>query len=128
MLKWDCIQEIYVKDITNFKEIINMTTYKKEEYLKKDLPNKEVFYFKNEKDDYDVLSREVYKKKQLEIHFPFNPTGGQKYKYIESIEFHNISPKNINGVYKVANFGWGFTKNLSPVIYNLEKFPAIKKI
>ncbi|MCC7004814.1 DUF4263 domain-containing protein [Candidatus Nomurabacteria bacterium] len=105
-----------------------MITYEKGEYLKKDSHSKEVFYFKSEKDDYDVLSREVYKNKALEIHFPFNPKGSQKYKYIESIEFHNISPNNIHGVYKVANFGWGFTKNLSPIIYYLEKFPNIKKI
>lgn len=101
---------------------------KKEEYLKKNLPAKEVFYFLNERDGYDVLSREVYKKKALEIHYPFDRNGHQKYKYIRSIEFHDISPKNISGIYKVANFGWGFTKNISPIIYRLEKFPGIGKV
>ncbi len=105
-----------------------MPVTKKEEYLKKKLSDKEIFYFIDEKENFDVLSREVYKKKALEIHFPFDRNGRQKYKYIQSIEFHLISPKNISGVYKVASFGWGFTKNISPVIYSLERFPRINKI
>ncbi len=105
-----------------------MPSFKKEEYKKKDLANKEVFYFEDEKENFNVISREVYKKKPLEIHFPFDKLGRQKYKYIQSVEFHDISPKNINGVYKVATFGWGFTKNISPIIYRLEVFPRIKKV
>ncbi len=105
-----------------------MATFRKEEYLKKNLATKEVFYFTNERDGFDVISREVYKTKAVEIHYPFDQRGTQKYKHITSIEFHDISPQNIPGIYKVANFGWGFTKNLSPVIYKMEDFPRIKKV
>jgi len=105
-----------------------MAKFKKEEYLKKDLKTKDVFYFLNEQDRYNVLSREVYKERSLEVHYPFDRNGRQKYKYISSIEFHDISPRNINGVYKVASFGWGFTKNISPIIYRLEKIPRISKV
>jgi len=100
----------------------------KGEYLKKNLKSKNVFFYKDRKEGIDVLSREVYKKKSLEIHFPFNRNGLQKYKYIHSIEFHHVSPSVISGVYKAVNFGLGFTRNLSPIVYRLEKYPSIGKI
>lgn len=101
---------------------------KKQEYLKNNLRNKKVFYYRDEKEGIDVLSREVYKGKMLEVHYPFDRNGNQKYQYIRSIEFHDISPKTINGIYKAVNFGLGFTRNLSPVIYGLESFKSIIKI
>lgn len=100
----------------------------KGEYIKKSLKTKDIFFYKDEKEGIDVLSREVYKKKPLEVHFPFGRDGTPKYKYIHSIEFQDISPKIINGVYKAVNFGLGFTRNLNPVVYRLEKYPSIKKI
>jgi len=101
----------------------------KGEYLKKDLKTKEIFFFQDDKEGVDVLSREVYKKRPLEIHFPFKKDGSEKYQYIHSIEFRDISPKLINGIYKAVNFGLGFTKNLSPIIYRLEnKYPSINKV
>lgn len=101
---------------------------KKGEYLKNSLKTKDVFFYKDTKEDIDVLSREVYKNKHLEVHFPFSRAGKSKYKYIYTIEFRNISPKAVNGIYKAVNFGLGFTRNLSPIIYRLEKYPSIKKI
>lgn len=101
---------------------------KKGEYKKKDLKTKEIFFYKDEKEGVDVLSREVFKKKALEIQYPFGRDGQPKYKYIHSIEFHDISPAVINGVYKAVNFGLGFTRNLSPIVYRLEKYPSIKKV
>jgi len=101
---------------------------KKEEYLKKSLKSKDIFYYKDEKEGIDVLSREVYKEKPLEIHFPFDREGSQKYKYIHSVEFKDIDPTTINGIYKAVNFGLGFTRNLSPIVYRLEEYPSINKI
>lgn len=100
----------------------------KGEYCREKTAIKNVFFYSNKKDNLDVKSREVYNKKLLEIHFPFSRDGKQKYKYIETIEFDNISSGDVKGVYKSANFGLGFTKNLSPIIYELEKYPNIKKI
>ena len=105
-----------------------MATLKKTEELRKNLATKEVFYFVNEKEEVDVLSREVFKKKPIEIHYPFNKDGSQKYKYIHSVEFHNISPSLVKGVMKAPSFGLGFTRYLSPLIYELEAFPQITKI
>jgi hypothetical protein len=100
----------------------------KGEYLKKSLKSKDVFYYKDEKEGFDVLSRVVYKTKPVEVHFPFDRNGSQKYKYIHSIEFHQVSPSAVGGVYKAVNFGLGLTRNLSPIIYRLEALPAIGKI
>lgn len=105
-----------------------MAMLKKTEELRKDLPTKEVFYFVNEKENVDVLSREVYKKRPLEIHYPFNKDGSQKYKYIHSVEFHNVSPSAVKGVMKATSFGLGFTRYLNPLFYELEAFPQITKI
>lgn len=105
-----------------------MATLKKKEELRKDLATKEVFHFVNEKENVDVISREVFKKKPLEIHYPFNKDGSQKYKYINSVEFHGISPTIVKGVMKAPSFGLGFTRYLSPLIYELETFPQITKI
>src|SRR3989344_1762968 len=101
---------------------------KKGEYLSKSLKSKDVFYYKDDKEGVDVLSREVYKKRPLEIHFPFDRNGSPKYKYIHLVEFRDVDPTTINGVYKAVNFGLGFTRNLSPIVYRLEKYPTIGKI
>jgi Shedu protein SduA, C-terminal len=105
-----------------------MTILKKKEELRNNFKTKEVFYFVNEKENVNVLSREVFKKKPLEIHYPFNKNGSQKYKYIQSVEFDEISPHDVRGVIKSANFGLGFTRYLNPIIYKLETFPQIKKV
>ena len=101
---------------------------KRGEYLFASDKTKDVYYFNDDKEGIDVRSREVYKKKPLEIHYPFDRRGGHKYKFIEVIEYWDIEPSSINGVYKSANFGLGFTKNLSPVLYQLERFPRLKKV
>jgi Domain of unknown function (DUF4263) len=98
------------------------------EYLKHSLKSKDVFFYRDVKEGFDVPSRVVYKKKQLEVQFPFNRNGSPKYKYIRSIEFHDISPTAISGVYKAVNFGLGFTRNLSPIVYRLEPHHGISKI
>ena len=105
-----------------------MATYIKEEQLRKDLATKQVYYYVNEKEETDVLSREVFKKKALEIHYPFSKDGKQKYTYIQSVEFDGVSPLDVKGVMKAPSFGLGFTKNLNPVIYELQAFPLIRKI
>jgi len=105
-----------------------MTALKKGEYLKRETATKEVYYYLDEKEGVDVLSREVFKKKPLEIHYPFGRQGQPKYPFVRSVEFHGISPNIIGGVFTATNFGLGFTKNLNPAIYQLEHFPRVNKI
>lgn len=102
--------------------------HKKGEFLIKDISSKEVYFYIDEENKINVKSREVYKNKPLEVHFPFSRDGKQKYRFIETIEFHKISPLMVNGVFKAVTFGLGFTKNLSPVIYELERMPSVRKI
>lgn len=45
---------------------------------------KQVFHFVNEDKGIDQLSREVYKKTDIEIHYPIGYNGGSKYKNIKS--------------------------------------------
>jgi Domain of unknown function (DUF4263) len=101
---------------------------KQGEYLKKGLESRDIFFYRDEKEGFDVPSRVVYKKKSLVVHFPFGRDGSQKYKYIRSIEFRDIDPLLVSGVYKAVNFGLGFTRNLSPIVYRLEAFPLIRKV
>lgn len=99
---------------------------KLKEELKNNLKTKEIFHCFD--GNFDVISREVFKNKK-EIHYPFDVRDGkQKYKYINSIVFEDISPSVIHGVYKGYNRGFGFTRYLSPLIDFLEKFPKINKI
>jgi hypothetical protein len=101
---------------------------KQGEYLKKSEKDRDVFFYRDEEEDFDVLSRFVYKTKPIEVHFPFNRNGSQKYRYIRSIEFHGVSPTLVSGIYRAVNFGLGFTRNLSPIVYRLEAFPRIRTV
>ncbi len=101
---------------------------KQGEYLKKSLKSRDIFFYRDEKEGFNVPSRVVYKQKALVVHFPFGRDGSRKYKYIRSVEFRDIDPSLVPGVYKAVNFGLGFTRNLSPIVYRLEAFPAIGKV
>jgi Domain of unknown function (DUF4263) len=101
---------------------------KQGEYLKKSYKSKDVFFYRDEREDLDIRSRVVYKTKSIEVHFPFNRNGSQKYKYIRSIEFHDISPTLVPGIYTAVRFGLGFTRNLSPIAYRLETLPSIRTV
>lgn len=105
-----------------------MATPKRLEYIKRKTATKDVYYYLDQKEGIDVLSREVYKRKPLEIHYPFDRKGQPKYKFIRSVEFRDISPHNVPGVFTAPNFGLGFTKNINPVIYQFENLPGVSKV
>lgn len=99
--------------------------YKSRKYSKKSL---DVFFFKFEdKNIPDVKTREVHKNKIKEIHYPFYEDK-QKYKFIDTFIYENVYPSDTKGVGKAVSRGLGFTKDLSPVIKELERFPIINKI
>lgn len=103
---------------------------KGKEYKNKNLSTKtkEVYCFKFDKDSFpERKSREIFKNTGTEVHYPFYEDK-LKYKYIESITFKNVSPDDIDGVGKAVTRGLGFTKNLSPIIKELEKYPRIAHI
>lgn len=103
---------------------------KGQEYKNKELSTetKDVFYFKFEDDGIsERKTREVLKNKCKEIHYPFYDDK-QKYKYIESFSFIGVSPNDIKGVKKSISGGLGFTRDLVPIIKELEDFPRISHI
>ncbi|MFA7295501.1 MAG: Shedu anti-phage system protein SduA domain-containing protein, partial [Candidatus Paceibacterota bacterium] len=100
------------------------------EYKNKKLSTKtkEVYCFKFEKDAFpERKSREIFINKGIEVHYPFYEDK-PKYKYIESLTFVNVSPSSIEGVGKSVIRGLGFTKNLSPIVKELERFPRIAHV
>ncbi len=101
---------------------------KKGEYLKKETSTKKTYFYHDEINSFDVKSREVFKTGRKEIHFPFSKQGKQKYTNIRSIEFREVSPEDVRGVFKNSSFGLGFTKILSPLIYELEPKSSINKV
>lgn len=86
----------------------------KDERLEKDLATKKVYHFIDTDLGIDQLSREVYKQKDIEIHYPRGFEGGQKYKTIKKFTFKGFKGKLPVGVIKSSFYGWGFTKTLGP--------------
>ncbi|MBO6948489.1 MAG: DUF4263 domain-containing protein [Rhodospirillales bacterium] len=99
------------------------------EELRHDLKTKEVYHFVNGEEGVDVRSKEIFKKKHEQIHYPFYRDGKRKYSNIDSIQFVGVSPDDLRGVSNRWQMGYGFTANLAPIIYYLEKnHPQISKI
>ncbi len=98
------------------------------EVLDKKLKDKEVYVYVY--DDIRVKSKEVSDKDDTITHYPFNKIdGGQKYKFINRIVFHRIHPADVRGVFKKWKSGYGFTKNLTPIIsYFADHMPGIGEI
>ncbi len=61
------------------------------------------------------VSKEIYHKKDVEIHFPWNYDGKAKYPNIKQFIYEGFEKKLPVGVYKVATFGYGFSSKLQPL-------------
>ena len=103
---------------------------KKAEGVVKDLKTKLVYSYVDEEKGINVISKEVFKKGKKEIHYPFSTkNGGQKYKNISKITYEEMPDPLPSGFLKSANTGYGFTKELSPIIFAfLDKHPKITSI
>jgi len=84
------------------------------EKIKSDGATKKVFHYYDTAKKIDQLSSEFYKNIDQIIHYPRGFDGGQKYKTIEKFIFKGFQGKLPVGVFKSANYGWGFTKPLKP--------------
>ncbi len=93
----------------------------KEEILKRDLKTKEVYHFVDDDERIDQLSREVFKNRDLEVHYPRGFEGGQKYKTIKKVSFIGFGGKIPVGMIKSPFYGYGFTKTLAPVARYFDK-------
>src|SRR5689334_1497495 len=82
---------------------------------------KEIFHFINPDRKVKVLSREVYKNLDRQIHYPFRTdTGEQKYLTIKKIIFNGFDGRLPRGVYKNFTRGFGFTRVLNPLLFYLQ--------
>jgi hypothetical protein len=104
------------------------TIIQQQEYLKKHLKSKDIYcYTVGGK---TITTREVFIGKATVTQYPFYPsTAERKYKFIDSVTFHKISPKDVRGVYKDWKRGYGFTRDLSPLLqYLADNFQNIGRI
>jgi hypothetical protein len=101
-----------------------------EEILVKNLKNKEVYHYFDNKNGINVKSREVFKNGQTIIHYPFSRRKGtQKYQFIDSIIYHKMKDPLPHGFLKTWANGYGFTKELAPVLYFLQKeIPSVSQV
>lgn len=86
----------------------------KGEELTSDLKTKKIYHYVDSEKGIRQISREVFKNKDLIIHYPRGFEGGDKYKSIKRFSYYGFKGKLPVGVFKSANFGWGFTKPLNP--------------
>jgi hypothetical protein len=85
----------------------------------KKLKNSTKFYAQYDvENNKSVLSREILKD-GTEIIYPFDKEGKQSYKYLQKIIFKDVGRGSVKGFYTL-NFGYGLTRNLSPLLKVLE--------
>ncbi len=86
----------------------------KEERLERDMVTKEVYHFIDTEAGINQISKEIYKKKDLEVHYPRGYEGGPKYKTIKKFSFLEFGNNLPVGIIKSPYYGYGFTKPLWP--------------
>lgn len=100
------------------------------EELRLDNKVKKVYFFVDEEKGIDQKCREVFKKKKEIIHFPMGFDGGPKYKTVTRFVFKGYDGNSSLpvGIVKSANYGYGFTKVLAPLMDVIEAQLTIKEI
>lgn len=95
--------------------------YKISEKLERETSAKEIYHFKNPDRNVNVLCKEVYKKQDQIIHYPFrSDTGEPKYQTIRKFVYSGFDGKLPRGVIKSFFKGYGFTKIFNPLLYHLQ--------
>lgn len=85
------------------------------------------FNFPSEK-EIDQKSREVFKRKDVEVHFPIGYYGGAKYNQTKKFVYEGFKGNLPVGVQKAPSRGLGFTKVLKPLMDHLEKKFNVEEI
>src|SRR3989344_1086997 len=94
---------------------------RREEYLVEEDANKKVFNFRDDVQKIDIQCREIFKKKKEEIHYPFDRKGKPKFENIKEIVYRGLPTPLPRGIIKDYHLGYGFTKVLSPIAYQIDK-------
>lgn len=91
--------------------------------------DKDIYNYIDDELKINVLSREVYHKTAKEVHYPRAYEGGQKYKTIKTFTYIGFSKKDLpKGVYRVASFGYGFTKTLYPFANFVDNISGLEQV
>lgn len=91
------------------------------EYISEDNTTKQVFNFRDDILKIDIPCRVVFKNKKEEIHYPFAKDGTAKFDHIKEIVYRGLSSPLPRGIIKDHKLGYGFTKVLSPILYQIDK-------
>lgn len=96
----------------------------------KKFKTKEVFHFIDTEKKINRISKEVFATKDIIVHYPFYANNGkQKYNKIEKIIYEDIPDPLPSGFLKNVNTGYGFTKELAPLLYLLQdKYPNVDTV
>jgi hypothetical protein len=94
------------------------------------LKTKTVYKWTDPRSGIEVRSKEEWKSGKKVIHFPFNTrTGLPKYRQIERITYEDLPRSLPSGYLKTASRGYGFTRDLSPVLYSLQDaLPNLRRL
>ncbi len=92
----------------------------KGEKLVSDIKTKKVYDYIDTEKKINQISREVYKDKDLIIHYPRGFEGGPKYDTIKKFSYIGFKGKLPVAVFKADSFGWGFTKPMYPFVDFIE--------
>jgi len=87
----------------------------KEEKILKKSATLTTYEFEDSEKKFKKKSKEIYHKKDIEIHFPWNFDGKPKYPNIKQFIYEGFEGKLPVGVYKVSTFGYGFNSKLQPL-------------
>ena len=107
-----------------------MADSRRGEVVQSNLKTKVIYKYVDSRLGIEVKCREVYKSGGKEVHFPFNKRNGvPRYNSIQTITYEGLPPILPAGFLKKASTGLGFTRELSPILYSLQKeIPTINHI
>jgi len=103
----------------------------RKEIVKEDDKEKTIYHYVDGENDIDIKSRETYKKKDIQIHYPFyidrkTNEAKPKYRNIKFIIFEGFRNKIPQGFLKSPERGgYGATKQLKPLIRFLDALSYI---
>lgn len=100
----------------------------RKEVLLNDLVDREIYYFIDTDKNINQKSRVIFKKKDIEVHYPIGYNGGPRYKNTKKFIYKGFEGKLPVGVNKSAVKGLGFTRVLKPIMTFLEDNFHIEKI
>ena len=107
-----------------------MPDLKSKEVEARRLKTKTVYNFIDPEAGINVKSKEVFLRSKKVVHYPFNTrTGNSKYDSIKKITYEDMPDTLPAGFIKAPTRGYGFTRELSPILYKLQyEFPKLQHI